>query len=216
MSAETPNVRRVQGYCGLCIARCGTVATLTDGRFTRLDPDPTHPTGAAICAKGRVDMPARWSCVISLRCRRTWLRMRSISPSMNSMSGMSQRPADRRLLIHIAMTTAANTPHTITNALSICFSSETDIASGSGIANDPGLAADRGRRSHECALRSGWGRNTCASVLNATKPDRTIVPECNGSDCTNSMMRCGGFTSTCSAITRQAVNRIVAGSGPAR
>lgn len=53
MSAETPKVRQVQGYCGLCIARCGTVATLTDGRFTRLDPDPTHPTGAAICAKGR-------------------------------------------------------------------------------------------------------------------------------------------------------------------
>src|SRR6516165_12559778 len=40
MSAETPNVRRVQGYCGLCIARCGTVATLKDGRFTRLDSDP--------------------------------------------------------------------------------------------------------------------------------------------------------------------------------
>ena len=28
------------------------------------------------------------------------------------------------------MITAANTPHTITNALTICFSSETDIASG--------------------------------------------------------------------------------------
>jgi anaerobic selenocysteine-containing dehydrogenase len=54
MSAETTaNVRLVQGYCSLCIARCGTVATVTDGRFTRLDPDPTHPTGAAICAKGR-------------------------------------------------------------------------------------------------------------------------------------------------------------------
>src|SRR3981189_3364954 len=53
MSPETPNVRQVQGYCSLCIARCGTVATVTDGRFTRLDPDPTHPTGAAICAKGR-------------------------------------------------------------------------------------------------------------------------------------------------------------------
>ena len=53
MSAEIPNLRQVQGYCGLCIARCGTVATVTDGRFTRLDPDPTHPTGAAICAKGR-------------------------------------------------------------------------------------------------------------------------------------------------------------------
>src|SRR5258708_1998537 len=53
MSAGTPNVQQVQGYCSLCIARCGTVATITDGRFTRLDPDPTHPTGAAICAKGR-------------------------------------------------------------------------------------------------------------------------------------------------------------------
>src|SRR6476661_7421561 len=53
MSAESPNVRQVQGYCSLCIARCGTVATVTDGRFARLDPDPTHPTGAAICAKGR-------------------------------------------------------------------------------------------------------------------------------------------------------------------
>src|SRR6202163_2130664 len=53
MSAEIPNVRQVQGYCSLCLARCGTIATVTDGRFTRLDPDPTHPTGADICAKGR-------------------------------------------------------------------------------------------------------------------------------------------------------------------
>ena len=53
MSAQVPNERQVQGYCSLCLARCGTVATVTDGRFTRLDPDPTHPTGAAICAKGR-------------------------------------------------------------------------------------------------------------------------------------------------------------------
>src|SRR6516162_3754881 len=49
---ETP-ARKVQGYCGLCIARCGTIATVEDGRFTRLDPDPDHPTGSAICAKGR-------------------------------------------------------------------------------------------------------------------------------------------------------------------
>jgi anaerobic selenocysteine-containing dehydrogenase len=47
-----PAVDRVKGYCGLCIARCGTVATVAGGRFMRLDPDPTHPTGAAICAKG--------------------------------------------------------------------------------------------------------------------------------------------------------------------
>ena len=44
---------KIHGYCGLCIARCGTVATIEGGRFTRLDPDPGHPTGQAICAKGR-------------------------------------------------------------------------------------------------------------------------------------------------------------------
>lgn len=48
-----PRVDHVKGYCGLCIARCGTIATVADGRFIRLDPDPSHPTGAAICAKGR-------------------------------------------------------------------------------------------------------------------------------------------------------------------
>jgi anaerobic selenocysteine-containing dehydrogenase len=53
MSADAPNVREVHGYCSLCIARCGTVSTVIDDRFTRLDPDPDHPTGASICAKGR-------------------------------------------------------------------------------------------------------------------------------------------------------------------
>jgi len=47
------STRHIHSYCGLCIARCGTVATVEDGRFTRLDPDPSHPTGQAICAKGR-------------------------------------------------------------------------------------------------------------------------------------------------------------------
>ena len=51
--ANQTAVQRVHGYCALCIARCGTVATVEDGRFTRLDPDPSHPTGHAICAKGR-------------------------------------------------------------------------------------------------------------------------------------------------------------------
>ena len=43
----------VPGFCGLCIARCGSIATVENGRFTRLDPDPSHPTGQALCAKGR-------------------------------------------------------------------------------------------------------------------------------------------------------------------
>src|ERR1700739_2750664 len=53
MAADPAETRRVQGFCGRCIARCGTIAPVENGRFTRVDPDPTHPTGAAICAKGR-------------------------------------------------------------------------------------------------------------------------------------------------------------------
>src|ERR1700726_112703 len=45
--------QRVHTYCGLCIARCGAIAVVEGGRFTRLEPDPEHPTGAALCAKGR-------------------------------------------------------------------------------------------------------------------------------------------------------------------
>src|SRR5690349_19225394 len=47
------SIDRIQGYCGLCIARCGSVAVVEDGRFVALEPDPTHPTGQALCAKGR-------------------------------------------------------------------------------------------------------------------------------------------------------------------
>ncbi|NOT57544.1 MAG: molybdopterin-dependent oxidoreductase [Deltaproteobacteria bacterium] len=51
--ADHTGTQHIHGYCGLCIARCGTVATVQEGRFVRLDPDPAHPTGQAICAKGR-------------------------------------------------------------------------------------------------------------------------------------------------------------------
>lgn len=51
--AQSVETQRIHGFCGLCIARCGSIATVENGRFTRLDPDPAHPTGQALCAKGR-------------------------------------------------------------------------------------------------------------------------------------------------------------------
>ncbi len=50
---STASASKVPGFCGLCIARCGSIATVENGRFTRLDPDPAHPTGQALCANGR-------------------------------------------------------------------------------------------------------------------------------------------------------------------
>src|SRR5688500_16448816 len=51
--AMRTTVERIPGYCGLCISRCGSVAVVEDGRFVALEPDPSHPTGQALCAKGR-------------------------------------------------------------------------------------------------------------------------------------------------------------------
>lgn len=54
----------VPTYCPLCISRCGCLATIEDGRLVRVDPDPLHPTGGAICIKAKaapelVEHPAR-------------------------------------------------------------------------------------------------------------------------------------------------------------
>jgi anaerobic selenocysteine-containing dehydrogenase len=37
----------------MCVSRCGSIAVTENGRFIALEPDPAHPTGKALCAKGR-------------------------------------------------------------------------------------------------------------------------------------------------------------------
>jgi len=43
----------VPTFCPLCVSRCGARAEVTDGTFRALLPDPSHPTGRAICVKGK-------------------------------------------------------------------------------------------------------------------------------------------------------------------
>jgi anaerobic selenocysteine-containing dehydrogenase len=45
---------RIKTFCALCVSRCGALATVHDGHLVALDPDPTHPTGHALCIKGKV------------------------------------------------------------------------------------------------------------------------------------------------------------------
>jgi Molybdopterin oxidoreductase Fe4S4 domain len=53
MLADKPSGQRIPGYCALCVSRCGSIAVVENGRFVALEPDPSHPTGKALCAKGR-------------------------------------------------------------------------------------------------------------------------------------------------------------------
>ena len=45
--------RRVPAFCALCVSRCGCEAVIEDDRLVAVEPDPSHPTGQALCAKGR-------------------------------------------------------------------------------------------------------------------------------------------------------------------
>ena len=53
MLADEPSIERIRGHCALCVSRCGSIALVENGRFVALEPDPSHPTGKALCAKGR-------------------------------------------------------------------------------------------------------------------------------------------------------------------
>ncbi|MDX1511217.1 MAG: molybdopterin-dependent oxidoreductase [Nitriliruptorales bacterium] len=44
---------RVPTFCPLCVSRCGAMATIEDGEFVALGPNPDHPTGQALCTKGK-------------------------------------------------------------------------------------------------------------------------------------------------------------------
>lgn len=48
------NAEKVSTFCALCTSRCGAIATVEDGRLTALSADPNHPTGRALCIKGKV------------------------------------------------------------------------------------------------------------------------------------------------------------------
>jgi anaerobic selenocysteine-containing dehydrogenase len=49
----TDGAHQLPTFCALCVSRCGAIAIVEDGRFTALQPDPAHPTGQALCAKGK-------------------------------------------------------------------------------------------------------------------------------------------------------------------
>jgi anaerobic selenocysteine-containing dehydrogenase len=51
--AESRHGVPVPTFCALCISRCGAVATVAAGRLVALEADPSHPTGQALCMKGR-------------------------------------------------------------------------------------------------------------------------------------------------------------------
>jgi anaerobic selenocysteine-containing dehydrogenase len=53
LMAVESTTRRVPGYCALCWSSCGCISVVEDGKLVAVEPDPSHPTGKTLCAKGR-------------------------------------------------------------------------------------------------------------------------------------------------------------------
>jgi hypothetical protein len=52
---------QVHTYCPMCVAQCGVIADVEDGRFTKVRPDPEHDAGRQCNRRFlSVDKPA-WS-----------------------------------------------------------------------------------------------------------------------------------------------------------
>jgi anaerobic selenocysteine-containing dehydrogenase len=45
--------QRIAAFCTQCRSRCGCAAIVEDGRLRGIEPLPDHPTGQALCPKGR-------------------------------------------------------------------------------------------------------------------------------------------------------------------
>ena len=50
---QVTEAKEVRGYCALCTAHCATIATVENGRVTKLEPDHDHPNGGVMCIKGK-------------------------------------------------------------------------------------------------------------------------------------------------------------------
>ena len=53
MADATPKDVRIPGWCALCRSRCGCISVVRGDLLIKVEPDPSHPTGRALCAKGQ-------------------------------------------------------------------------------------------------------------------------------------------------------------------
>src|SRR3546814_5025835 len=51
--AGNPGRNEIPGFCTLCRSRCGSINVVENGRPVEVRPNPAHPTGGALCPKGR-------------------------------------------------------------------------------------------------------------------------------------------------------------------
>lgn len=114
-------VEEKPGYCTLCRSRCGTINVVRGNSLVEVRPDTSHPTGQAICMKGKaapelVHSPHR----LQYPMRRTrpksdvdpgWMRIsweEALTETANRLSAIRQESGAEAVIF--AVTTPSGTP----------------------------------------------------------------------------------------------------------
>ena len=199
MGAET-----VPTYCALCVSRCGALADVEDGRLLALRPDPSHPTGKALCLKGKAapDLVGHPDRLLH--------PMRRTNPKDASDPGWEQISWDQALdTVAERLTTAAATD----GPASVAFSSSSPSTSA---ISDAVLWIRRLIRAYGSPNFSnymelcGWGRQLAPLYTFGAAVPGSYLPDLENAGCilywgyNPSVSRLAHATSTVAAVGRGA------------
>jgi anaerobic selenocysteine-containing dehydrogenase/ferredoxin-NADP reductase len=118
---ERPTVERRPSYCTLCRSRCGCTAVVEGNRLVAVEPLAGHPTGGALCAKGRaapeiIGSPRRLTRPLKRTNPRSaadpgWVEI-SWDAALDEIAGRlgAIRAADGAEAVAFAVTTPSGTP----------------------------------------------------------------------------------------------------------
>ncbi len=170
-------VEKVPTFCALCISRCGATATVEDGRLTGLSADPNHPTGQALCIKGKVAPELVYhSDRLLYPMKRTkpkdasdpgWERI-GWDEALNTISGRLRDLAET----HGPETVVFNTASPSTSAISDCHAWVTRLRRAYG---SPNQAV-----SMELC---GWGRWLANTYSYGTSLPAGVMPDLDNAGC---------------------------------
>ena len=191
-------------YCPLCVSRCGALATVEDGKLLALQPDPSHPTGKALCVKGKA------APQIIEHDRRLLHPMRRTNPKDDPDPGWEQITWDEALdtiTQRLLAIKAADGPE------AVAFSSSSPSTSAISDAVDWVVRLVRafGSPNYSTYMElCGWGRYLAPLYTFGAPVPGTYLPDLDNAGCilfwgyNPSVARLAHATSTAAAVARGA------------
>lgn len=195
---------QVPTFCPLCVSRCGAKATISDGAFTALQPDPSHPTGQALCIKGKT------APELVTHAERLLHPLKRTAPKGSGDPGWKAITWDEALDTVAARLLALARDH---GSESVVFSATSPSTSAMSDAIDWVMRLRRAYGSpNQCVYMElcGWGRYLAPIYTYGAAVPGTYLPDLDHAGCilywgyNPSVSRLAHATSTVAAVARGA------------